>query len=798
MNPSSEFPQFVGDIFPSELEEIANRRRTRGMDVPEPSGGPSVNKGLVGVALSGGGIRSATFGMGVIQALIERGTFKFIDYVSTVSGGGYIGSCISSVLNHPNATERHFENRHGEEDGPVVKHLRNSGNYLSPGGLCDKLRLPTILLRGILLNLFLLVPSLILAVFLTEILNEVWHDTGTFTLSTFVIVVPFIIMTYLFAFIRRIFRNRFDWDKRNAYELNLSRLFALTVSGLCVVPIFSIVRFCVDGWWSNNIIAFFHVTSLEGGLYKALLVIGALVVFFVIINKIQTVTKITGGILRYVIGILGPLIIFSIYLVFCIFFIESPYLDESYGGVLDQFARGETGEKNRSECQVRLIHVLKGKGYRLTDSRIRVETDGKRQGWRISYRSGNDEKSLVITRAGGYLFIPTLSVFEAFRIRDRSIIQKVYDLRNRIQWQFYLFGILVFIINLAILDINITSSHGFYRDRLSKAYLFREDKDGAIISNDDQKMSLLNREGSVAPYHLINTALNLPGSDDPNLRGRNADFFTISKRYSGSEHTGYCPTGKIETLDEQFNLGTAMAVSAAAAAPNMGTMTMKQFVFIMTMLNVRLGYWTPNPEKINVVKKLSRWTWPKVGPRYLLKEALGALNAGGAYVNLSDGGHIENLGIYQLLKRRCSLIIAVDGEADPHMAFNGLVTLLRYAEIDMGTTIEIDLEGIRKNNEDLSRSHWALGTIKYGKGSDGREEIGHLLYLKASLTGDENEYLKAYWRRNRTFPHQTTADQFFDEIQFECYRALGEHIAFGALDDETVKTLMPGPGPEPS
>jgi hypothetical protein len=305
-------------------------------------------------------------------------------------------------------------------------------------------------------------------------------------------------------------------------------------------------------------------------------------------------------------------------------------------------------------------------------------------------------------------------------------------------------------------------------------------------------MSELNRDNTVAPYHLINTTLNLPDSDDPNLRGRKADFFIVSKCYAGSDHTGYCPTEKIEMLDSHFNLGTAMAISAAAAAPNMGAMTMKQFVFIMTLLNVRLGYWTPNPQKINGAKILRRWIWPNVGPRYLLKEALGDLNDKGFYVNLSDGGHLENLAVYQLLKRQCKLIIAVDGEADPNMEFNGLVTLIRYAEIDMGITIEIDLENIRKDDKGMSQTHWALGTIKYGKDDNGEEQIGHLLYIKASLTGDENEYLKAYWKKNGSFPHQTTADQFFDETQFECYRALGEHIACGALDEDKVKKAVPG------
>lgn len=343
MKSSIDDPNFEDDIFPAELKEIAKRRHTLDLAEPEPTAKPSVKNGLVGLALSGGGIRSATFSLGVIQALIEKGKFKIVDYISTVSGGGYIGSCVSSVLNSANGTEACFENVQGNEDPPTVKHLRNSSNYLSPGGLFHKLRLPTILLRGILLNLFLLIPSLILTVFLTEIFNELWHETGTYTLSPFIIVIPFILMTYLFAFIRRTFRKRFVWSKRNAYELNLSKLFALTIFVLCLIPLFWLVRYCVDGWWSNNLIEFFQITSLKGGLYKALLVIGGLTVFFIVVNKIQTVSKVTLTILKYVVGIIGPLFIFSVYLLFCIFFIESPYFDEKYAKDLDEIRNRDKG-----------------------------------------------------------------------------------------------------------------------------------------------------------------------------------------------------------------------------------------------------------------------------------------------------------------------------------------------------------------------------------------------------------------------------------------------------------------------
>jgi hypothetical protein len=142
------------------------------------------------------------------------------------------------------------------------------------------------------------------------------------------------------------------------------------------------------------------------------------------------------------------------------------------------------------------------------------------------------------------------------------------------------------------------------------------------------------------------------------------------------------------------------------------------------------------------------------------------------YLNLSDGGHIENLGVYELLRRRCKFVVAVDGEADPQRSFGGLLTLTQLAKIDLGVTIEPDLADLRMERDGLGRAHFGLSRIDYPDGSHGL-----LLYVKSSLTGNESEFLRKYRVDNPDFPHQSTAKQLFSETQFEAYRALGEHIA---------------------
>jgi hypothetical protein len=346
-------------------------------------------------------------------------------------------------------------------------------------------------------------------------------------------------------------------------------------------------------------------------------------------------------------------------------------------------------------------------------------------------------------------------------------------------------GLLVFLLNWFLLDVNVSASHGFFRDRLSRAYLIRENggEEDAIVFTDDQKLSSLNAEGTRAPYHLVNVTLNLNGSKDPNVRGRNADFFTFSKHHSGSVRSEYYETTTLEEMNAHMNLGTALAISGAAAAPNMGLLTIKPLVFIMTLLNIRLGYWIPNPQMVNQGRRPSRGP----GPGYLLKESLGEIDAQGDFLNVSDGGHLENLGVYELLRRRCKLIISVDGGADPGLKCSDLTKIIRYARIDMGIEISFQkdqLAALNLRGSGFSSGHWALGEINYGK--DG---TGHLLYLKSSVTGDENPYVLDYKAQQPAFPHQSTADQFFDETQFEAYRALGYHITNRFLDADEARTV---------
>ncbi len=252
---------------------------------------------------------------------------------------------------------------------------------------------------------------------------------------------------------------------------------------------------------------------------------------------------------------------------------------------------------------------------------------------------------------------------------------------------------------------------------------------------------------------------------------------------------------QLEAVDPELDLAAVMAISGAAASSNMGANTIRPLSTTLALLNVRLGYWLPNP------KRLVEQGYRRKRGLFLWQEMASLLDENSTNVLLTDGGHIENLGIYELLRRRCKLIVAVDAEADRGMNFGSFIALQRYARIDLGIRIELPWQAIAAATHAAMAAnsgtgpaaasakgpHAALGTIHYDNG-----DKGLLLYIKSSLTGDENDYVTDYARRNPSFPHETTADQFFSEEQFEAYRALGFHAVHRALTCEDDIVLPDG------
>lgn len=352
-------------------------------------------------------------------------------------------------------------------------------------------------------------------------------------------------------------------------------------------------------------------------------------------------------------------------------------------------------------------------------------------------------------------------------------------------------------------DINKFSLYMLYRNRLVRAYFgasSRARKPHPFTGFDPGDDPLLADLRQQRPCHIVNTSLNLVGGEELAWRTRKAASFTFTPRYCGFELPAgpvgstlandggrgcYRPTGAYGSRsgagaddDAGVRLGMAVAVSGAAASPNMGAHSSPPLNFLMTMFNVRLGRWCPNPRK-------TAWqhSSPPVGLFSLLAELFGQTNADASYVYLSDGGHFDNLGIYELVRRRCRLIIAVDVASDGLLAFEDLGNAIRKCATDLHVRIDLDVSKLAQmGGEGLCGASCAVGTVRYSQVDQGGVD-GTLLYLKPAIVGRENADLLNYRKVHPAYPHESSVDQWFDETQFESYRALGQYIADCALGD---------------
>lgn len=358
----------------------------------------------------------------------------------------------------------------------------------------------------------------------------------------------------------------------------------------------------------------------------------------------------------------------------------------------------------------------------------------------------------------------------------------------------WLIGILVVLILLPLtylINLNRISLHYFYRDRLTEAFLQTEtltDQGEVKTVRDHSQIKLhdINPDGCSAPYHLIVGTLNLPGSDILTYKDRKSEHFIFSRYYCGSKSTGYLKTDLYR--GGLTDLSRAMAISGAAISSSLGYYTFFGQAFVMTMLNLRLGYWMDNPRRYHLADIFGQSWLSKIirrgsdnpitnesgafWPRYLWYELAATAADKRKLINLSDGGHTDNLGLYPLLQRRCKLIIVSDVGADPAYVCQDLARIMTQAYVEDNITIKIDLEQLRPDKSTgLSCFHCAIGEIEYPD-----TDPGWLILLKPLITGDEEGVIKTYWWTHTTdkFPQQSTADQFYDDDQFEVYRRLGQ------------------------
>jgi hypothetical protein len=734
----------------------------------QPSGArqPSVNDKMTGLALSGGGIRSASFCLGVLQAFNATGVLKKFRYLSTVSGGGYIGTSINLAMadefaksNPDNAFPFGLSGLDvGETD--ATRHLRDNSRYLLQNGIGSALSALVIYLRGVVMNVIIVLPFLLIGAALlaavTRALAQVRNlvmllpagvrDTG-WPFSIFGAAVLLILLV-IYAFGVSILPILKKSDRQRIAKIATFILVLGALPALFELH-FAILRVMFEGAPKPHV-----ETAPASDPFGNLARIVAWATPIVVAEKAvsgatttysEAISKWTSRLVLIVVAAVIPLLLWLSMLQLAYWAIGVTACTASKDGACTAW-----GADN----------------WEHTPSFIAA---------RIEYLQG--------------------AVFTSIQPWAAAIL--------------YVGCAIVLFAAWLVFNVNSNSLHQLYRDRLGSAFLFRRERqpkdaeDGPYLIQDNDTFCLAEINQRSSLYHLINTALNLPGSNFANRRGRNADFFFFSRLFTGSEATGYVDTRLAEKVTDGLNVGTAMAISGAAAAPNMGMASMRPLSATIALLNVRLGRWLRHP--LDIVKysgsnRLMRWWRASPGPLHLLSEAFFKSGADiserkpndksrAGFVFLTDGGHIENLGVYELLRRRCALIVAVDAEADPDFTFSSLVQLERFARIDFGTRIVMDCTPIGDRSRAVSDNakkrvvspkpgpHVALGLIDYPPVGDGKiREKGALIYIKASVSGDESGYVTAYKAANPAFPQESTMEQLFSEEQFEVYRALGEHI----------------------
>ncbi len=708
--------------------------------------------------MSGGGIRSAIFNLGVLQALHQYGIFSKIDYISTVSGGGYVGTTLSVLMREAGTTFPFSPH------GQVIQWLRNRSQYLSPAGLW--LRTGSIVLFGAAVNLLTLSPIILMASFvialygrfrLTDLLtlpqptfDPLWLLAGlVLAQAAMSLLEGTMVMAVWPEILRdeRVDRARAPippavqrrWKRR----LSAARIVASLTGLLSFVPIVSDTFTRLVDFMSSTLDDFLRKDwrALRRKSLQSRLAFRRSLEWLVTAIAIFGFLELQPEIIRFVRS--GPIVgrdFFSI---------------ELWTAVIT-FAGAVAS----------MISLNGGKWLGVTMARIAPAA------------------AAAITAIGFYLFCMLIAqrlLFDAPReLWTWDGLKYAFTSFSGDVEALMLAALLVIVIAAVYVvvpwvffDLNERSVHGFYRDSLGESFVVGNAPTG-LETEGDLKLSDFSQPGSAAPFQLFNATLNL--QTDPALQntGRNGDFFLFTKDYVGSERTKYAPTELLETSYGKFTAASAMATSGAAASPHMGIFTQRPLVFVMSLLNIRLGVWLPNP------MYLTGKSWYP-NPFWLFREMRRNLDAQGRGIYVSDGGHLENLGVYQLLKRRCRFIIVVDATTDPDLEFQSLADAKRYARVDLSVEIDIDVSPLKLGADGRSRAHWVAGVIRYPATGSEPAATGVIYVIKASLTGDEDVEIQAYKAGASSFPHEPLSDQFFDEGQFEAYGLLGFHAATSML-----------------
>ncbi|MBZ5672693.1 MAG: patatin-like phospholipase family protein [Acidobacteriia bacterium] len=845
------------------------------------------------LCFSGGGIRSATFGLGVLQGLAafsrkpdgrRPGLLGEFDYLSTVSGGGYLGSWFSAWATRRSKIDKHAgvsgeklrdceipDLRDGtaaiihdlasvpdvafEPEREPVKHLRAYSNYLSPRlGFfsLDTWTLAAIVLRNMFLNWLVLIPAfaafLLIPVFCWRVMWVHPPDIASATLWS-LIVAGMLLGGQATAYVGFDLPSAGDAERPSKHFL----IYCLAPLSLAAVALSVFWAWLPPGspaapWWDvvsrgKEGVAWWHFAVFGSVMHGGGMLVGMSHVRLRF-HRPPTKTGVVATSAAFVTGFVGGLA----------------------GWAVSQLAAVETEysdflqDPRLYSCLAfpMLMGVFLFAGTLLVGSTSYVTKDEDREWWatsggwfltialgwlafasvvlyspqaldwldsRISAavtaltgfmgfaaaRAGNSPKTPTglqdpgnvnngggavrfLKRYGPQVLMASfmlLLVMLLSGLNQRILIMfgfptgpSLWGFVAPVVWMALAYGALCLMASWFI-NVNKFSLHAMYRERLIRAYLGASNPCRkphpftGFDENDNISMCTLTAN---KPMHVVNMALNLVHGENLRWQERKAASFTSTRLHTGGLCVDYRSSafygGRYGTNKTPISLGTAITISGAAASPNMGYHSSPLLMLVMTLFNARLGWWLGNPRR-----KRRIWTSPspRWGIRPFLDEAFGLTTDTNSWIYLSDGGHFENLAIYEMVLRRCHCIVVSDAGCDPDYTYEDLANAVRKIRIDFGIPIDFDNPSMPMSADKLptprhSGKHCAIARIRYSAVDGPEAPDGILIYIKPSLNGNEPADVQHYAAADPLFPHQPTSDQFFDESQFESYRRLGLHV----------------------
>jgi hypothetical protein len=354
-------------------------------------------------------------------------------------------------------------------------------------------------------------------------------------------------------------------------------------------------------------------------------------------------------------------------------------------------------------------------------------------------------------------------------------------------------GVLFFVVPLALIvlvdefgDVNNWSLHKLYKDRLHNAFfLERTSRATATTPGSAQE-----RQGGLAlsqltnfdfPEVLICATSNLKKYGEVPT-GLNAELFLLSAEKVGGEGVGERSTAKYETdrlrTWRDLTVMDAVSISGAAVSPLMGRMTRAPMRVLMALANIRLGVWLPRPDQKNDKKPPRR---PNLW--HLFDEAFGDGASGSRFVYVTDGGHYDNLGLVELLTRRCDWIWCVDASGEKIDSFSTIGEAVATAQAELRVSIDIAPEKMAPTpGSTYVKKPFCVGTITYPADENGPGKQGKLVIVKAGVTKNAPFAVRSYHANNPDFPCDSTIDQLYTADRFDAYLALGNFSMRAAFD----------------